>query len=110
MKETEEDHWYYSLPNVGQLVTFFNNVWGYDVKNVITSLNNTHRKLSTNSSGRFYMGDNALCVEIIRLEEFDPSAMVKDFFDYEYCFKFLIEGEVIFVYEWDYQIAMGRIL
>ena len=108
MKEKEEDRWYYSIPEPGQLVTFFNNVWGYDV--VTASLDNPNGKFSTNSGGRFCRGDNALCVEIISLELFESSSMVKDFFDYEYCFKFLIEGEVIFVYEWDYQIAMGRTL
>ena len=104
MKEKEEDRWHSSIPKPGQLVTFFNNVLGY------ASLDNSNGKFSTSFGGRFCRGDNALCVEIISLELFESSSMVKDFFDYEYCFKFLIEGEVIFVYEWDYQIAMGRIL
>lgn len=113
MSENVESRWEYNVPEPGQLITFSSNLWGYRMKASIKNLINNQSKTTSafDSPGGFFNGDKALCVEIINLKDLEYSQeLITDCFEYQYCFRFLIKGEVIFVYEWDYQIAMGRVI
>ena len=92
------------LPRTGDLVIFKNSLWGYNI-----NVEGFQACPPTKTYGKFIDSEaGCVCLDIIKLECDDHDILKGS--DYHWCFYFLICGEVYCVYEWDYQIAMGKVV